>query len=107
MKRIVAIAGIVIATLCALGIRVVVEGKQALAAGDAALSAKRTTEAIAAWETAARWYLPAAPHVDDAYARLISIARSNDAHALAAWRAVRRAALASRSLWTPHAADLA
>ncbi len=107
MKRIVAIAGIVIATLCALGIRVALEGKQALAAGDAALSAKRTTEAIAAWETAARWYLPGAPHVDDAYTRLVSVARADEAHALAAWRAVRRAALATRSLWTPHADDLA
>jgi len=107
VRAALAIVGIVVAALATLGIRVVVEGKRALAAGDAALSAKRTTDAIAAWERAARWYLPGAPHVDDAYDRLTELARTDEPHALAAWRAVRRAAIATRSLWTPHAGDLA
>ncbi|MDQ3368636.1 MAG: hypothetical protein M3680_24675, partial [Myxococcota bacterium] len=107
VTRALVIAGIVLAALGALGIRVVLEGRRALAAGDAALSARRTADAIAAWETSARWYLPLAPHVDDAYARLTGLARSDAKHALLAWRAVRRAALATRSLWTPHAGELA
>ena len=107
MKRALVILGIVIAGFGALAVRVVIEGRDALAAGDAAHAAKRTGDAIAAWESAARWYLPAAPHVDEAYARLTALAKADPKHALAAWRAVRRAALATRSLWTPHAAELA
>ena len=106
MKRALVILAIVIAGLGALAVRVVLEGRTALAAGDAAHAAQRPTDAIAAWESAARWYLPAAPHVDDAYARLTALAKADPKHALAAWRAVRRAALATRSLWTPHADDL-
>ena len=115
---------VVVAALAALAIRVVVEGRAALAFGDAASKeCYRTWDArpahpppfdprpcfaaIDAYETAARWYLPLAPHVDDAYARLVELAKSDPKHALAAWRAVRSAALATRSVWTPHADDLA
>ncbi|MBA3464272.1 MAG: hypothetical protein H0T46_30245 [Deltaproteobacteria bacterium] len=106
MKRALIVVGIVLAGLGALGIRVVVEGRRALAAGDDAAREGRMTDAIAGWEAAARWYLPFAPHVDDAYERLIYLAGSEHAFALAAWRAVRSAALATRTLWTPHADDL-
>ncbi|HWU88627.1 MAG TPA: hypothetical protein VN253_15260, partial [Kofleriaceae bacterium] len=70
MRRLVLAAAIVLAAVGALALRVVLEGRAALADGDAAYAAKRPTEAIAAWETAARWYLPGAPHVGEAYARL-------------------------------------
>ena len=106
MKKLVVI-GIVVAALGALAVRVVIEGRSALADGDDAIAAKRTSDAIAAWESAARWYLPLAPHVDEAYERLVTLAKSDPKHALAAWRAVRHAALATRSLWTPHGDDLA
>lgn len=99
------IAAIVIAALGAVAVRVVMEGKTALADGDAALTGKRTRDAIASWESAARWYLPFAPHVDTAYARLRDATKSE--HALEAWYAIRRAARATRSLWQPHADDLA
>ncbi|MGN6108287.1 MAG: hypothetical protein ACTHU0_24485 [Kofleriaceae bacterium] len=110
MKRALIILGFAIAALGALGLRVVLEGRAALAKGDAALAAKHPAEAIAAWQTAARWYLPGAPHVDEAYGRLVELAEASKAdrpQALAAWRAVRTAALATRSLWTPHADQLA
>lgn len=107
MKRALVIIAIVVAALATLAVRVVIEGRNALAEGDAALVAKRPIDAIAAWETAARWYLPLAPHVDEAYASLTLIAKSDPRVALVAWRAVRRAATATRSLWTPHADDLA
>src|SRR5262249_28010126 len=89
---------------------------------DEAMAKHRTSDAIDAWETAARWYLPGAPHVDAAYERLAGLARelaagdpwsgepsgrTDPRAALSAWRAVRSAALATRNLWTPHAADLA
>jgi len=99
------IAAIVLAGLGALGIRVVLEGRSALADGDEALANKRPGDAISGWEAAARWYLPGAPHVDEAYDRLLEFARTHKS--LTAWRAVRSAARATRSLWTPHAAHLA
>jgi hypothetical protein len=85
---------VVLAVLGALAIRVVYEGRSALAAGD--------------YETAARWYLPFSPHVDEAYAKLRAETKSEDpAVALAAWRSIRAAARATRSIWQPHADDLA
>lgn len=94
MKRVVLPLAVVLAVLGALAIRVVVEGRAALAAGD--------------YETAARWYVPFAPHVDEAYAKLRTLTKSEDpAVALAAWRSIRAAARATRSLWQPHADDLA
>lgn len=107
MKRALVIAAIVLLGLGALATRVIVEGRGALAAGDDAAAHGKLDDAIAGWEAAARWYLPLAPHVDEAYARLIDLAARDHHHALAAWRAVRSAALATRGLWTPHADDLA
>ncbi|MBL9020055.1 MAG: hypothetical protein JNL83_38070 [Myxococcales bacterium] len=107
MKSVILAAAIAIAAIGACAVRVVVEGRGALAAGDTALAEGRIADAIAGWETAARWYLPAAPHVDGAYDRLRALAAADHRHALAAWRAVRSAALATRGLWQPHADDLA
>lgn len=106
MKRVLIVVAIVLAGFGALAIRVVVEGRRAIATGDEAARQGRMTDAIAGWESAARWYLPFAPHVDDAYERLINLAKSEHTYALPAWRAVRSAALATRTLWTPHADDL-
>jgi hypothetical protein len=108
VSRAIVIAALVLALLGALAIRVVVEGRSALATGEDAMARGKPTEAIHAFEASARWYLPLAPHVDDAYAGLRAIAGSKDPRvALPAWRAIRSAARATRSLWTPHADDLA
>jgi len=107
VKRTLVVGAIVLATLGAMAIRVVVEGRTALAEGDEAAADGRTDEAIVGWETAARWYLPLAPHVDEAYARMTELATERGARGLDAWRAVRSAALATRHLWTPHGDDLA
>ena len=102
------IAAIVVAVLAALSIRVVVEGRAALGEGDDWLLRGKPVEAAGAYETAARWYLPLAPHVDDAYRKLRQLAATDDPVVqLAAWRAIRSAARATAGLWTPHAADLA
>ncbi len=99
------IVTVIVAALAALGLRVVLEGRAALAAGDAAAADNRPVDAIAEWEAAARWYLPAAPHVGEAYDRLRQFAETH--HSTAAWRAIRSAARATRGLWQPHADDLA
>ncbi|MDQ3333837.1 MAG: hypothetical protein M4D80_01525 [Myxococcota bacterium] len=106
MKRALVVIAIVFAALGTLAVRVVIEGRRALAEGDAALAAKKPLEAIQAWESAARWYFPLAPHVDEAYARLVEIANADAKHRTVAWRAVRRAATATRSVWQPHQGDL-
>jgi hypothetical protein len=115
MRRAIVILAFVAAVLGALAIRVVVEGRGALAEGDELLARGRTAEAIRAYESAARWYLPLALHVDTAYEKLRMIAeqgtRSSSAltpsSRLAAWRSIRSAARATRWLVTPHADDLA
>lgn len=108
VKRAIVILAVVLGVLAALAIRVVGEGRAALAEGDEAMHRGRTAEAIRAYETAARWYLPLAPHVDEAYGNLRELAASSDpAVSLAAWRSIRAAARATRSLFTPHADDLA
>ncbi len=102
MKRAVVILAIACALLGVVAIRAVVAGRAALAEGDAA---RTPADAIRAYEAAARWYVPLAPHVETAYRKLHALTGSPDA--LAAWRAIRSAARATRSLWQPHAAELA
>ncbi len=107
MKRGLAVLAFVLALVGALATRVVIEGRDALARGDTAIADRRPADAIAAWESAARWYLPGAPHVTAAYERLTALALAEPAAALTAWRAVRSAAIASQGLWSPHAERLA
>jgi hypothetical protein len=108
VKRAIVILAVVLGVFAALAIRVVVEGRAALEDGHTAAQRGHTAEAIRAYEIAARWYLPLAPHVDEAYGELRTLATSGDAAvSLAAWRSIRAASRATRSLWTPHAADLA
>lgn len=108
MRRIIIVAAIVLAGLGVVAIRVVIEGRAALATGDDWMTRGKPVEAIRAFEASARWYLPLAPHVDEAYARLRALTKSEEPGvALAACRAIRGAARATRTLWTPHGDDLA
>jgi hypothetical protein len=106
MKRAVAITAIALAVVGVIGLRAVLAGRRALADGDDWMLRGKPAEAICSYEAAARWYVPLAPHVDAAYAKLRALAAKPD-QALLAWRAIRSAARATRSLWQPHAADLA
>ena len=107
MRRLAVILAIVLAGFGALAIRVVIEGRGALADGDAALASGNGAEAIRAFEASARWYLPLAPHVDEAYDRLRALTRSEDPGvALTAWRAIRSAARATRWLMASHGGEL-
>lgn len=87
--------------------RAVWQGRSALAEGDVALSNGEHRTAIERWRRAARWYVPLAPHVGDAYDRLEDLgdtaAGQGDIEtALACFRGVRSSILATRSLYTPH-----
>lgn len=87
-------------------------GRRALARGDAAMAERQPLAAIDHWRRAARWYVPLAPHVEDAYQRLESLARVAESQgdvttALAAWRGVRHSVLSTRAWYTPHAQHLA
>jgi len=94
---------VIVAALAAASLRAVRAGRAALASGDAAMASDRPAEAIADWEEAARWYVPFASHVDDAYARLAGLhANPDHAIAIAAARAERRAAWATRHVTEPH-----
>jgi len=53
MKRAVVVAAIVLAGAGSLAVRVILEGRAALAEGDEAHGRQRPADAIAAWETAA------------------------------------------------------
>jgi hypothetical protein len=93
--------------LGAATLRVVLDGRAELAASDAAW---RTGDALGATvhaRSAARAYVPLAPHVPAAYRRLRAIAqdcegRGDVESALFAWRAIRAAAIGSRSIFTAH-----
>jgi len=106
--------GVAIALLC-LGVvvtRAFLEGRSALGKGDAAAARGESAEAIRWWRRAARWYVPGAGHVTDAYDRLRGSAeaaakRGDVPTALEAWRAIRRSVHATRSVFTPFEDRLA
>lgn len=107
-----AVAGLAIACLLLGGwtVREVVGGEAALRESDAALVRHSAYDAILHARRSARFYAPGAPHVEDAYRRLIALALAAEEHgerdlALFAWRSVRQAALDTRWIVTPHAAD--
>ena len=99
------IAVIALAVIGVVSLRAVISGRDALGDGDDWMLRGKPAEAIRSYEAAARWYVPLAPHVDTAYAKLRALTAGPNA--LLAWRAIRSAARATRSLWQPHAADLA
>jgi hypothetical protein len=106
-RRLITVAVVVFACLGVVVTRACMEGRAALHAGDDALADGDQAEAIAQWRRAARWYVPLAPHVGDAYDRLEELARAAEARgdtdtALAAWEGIRSSIKATRSFYTPH-----
>ncbi len=103
---------VVLVALGTLASRVVVEGRAALRRGDRAMTDGRVGDAIAAYRSAGRWWLPGAPWSHAARERLAAIARraeeeGNWLRALDAWDGLRAATLGARSLWVPDAGLLA
>lgn len=113
MKRRIITAALVLAfCLGVIVTRAVWEGRSALSEGEVALQSRGDPdEAIRHWRRAARWYVPLAPHVGEAYDRLEALAAAAEEEgdlrtALAAWQGVRGSILATRSFFTPHAERL-
>jgi hypothetical protein len=90
----------------ALAGRGIVEGNTSMRRSDELLSQGDVDGSIAQAMRAARWYVPLAPHPTRAYDRLRDIAlraelAGDTETALLAWQAIRGAAHATRTLWTP------
>lgn len=110
MRRWLVVLAVAFAALAAWTARVVVGGERALDASDAALERGDAEAAINAARRSASFYAPGAPHVEHAYRRLSALAGAAEEHhqretALYAWRSLRQAALDTRWLVVPHAAD--
>lgn len=93
--------------LALVTVRAVTEGERQLTEADAAIRRQEWVEAAARARAAASWYVPGAPHVPAAYARLLHVARTAEASgqreaALFAWRAMRSAAEQTAWLLQPH-----
>ena len=112
MKRKLIVAAVVVG-LC-LGVvvtRAFVDGGSALRQAAQAEQAGDVVEAIRWYRRAARWYVPGAPHVREAYDSLERLAlaaeeRGDAAVALRAWRGVRNSILATRSFYVPYSERL-
>ncbi len=88
-------------------LRLVLDGRSELAASDAAWRTGDAFGAAVHARSAARAYVPLAAHVPAAYRRLRAIAQDCEGRgdveaALFAWRAIRSAAIGSRSILTAH-----
>lgn len=97
--------------LGAATVRAIVSGEREIEASTAALRAGDAKEAAVRARRAAGWYAPGAPHVRVAYERLIALGVAAEGLgdrelSLLAWRGVRTAAIETRWIVTPHAADL-
>lgn len=87
--------------------RAVTEGERQILETDAAIRRQDWSEATTHARASAAWYVPGAPHVGAAYARLLHIARTTEANndreaALFAWRAMRASAEQTAWLIQPH-----
>lgn len=106
--KIALVAGVVVAAITA---RVILAGEREIALSTAALRAGDPHEAALHARRAAGHYAPGAPHVRVAYERLIALAAKAESvgdkpTALFAWQSIRTAAIETRWIVTPHAADL-
>ncbi|MBT8495244.1 MAG: hypothetical protein KJO07_19515 [Deltaproteobacteria bacterium] len=106
-RRIIVVAVTIATCLGIVSVRAVWEGRSALSQGNQASERGDHEEAIRWWRRAARWYLPAAPHIDAAYDNLEALAEAAEERgdvqlALAGWRAIRRSVNATRSFYTPQ-----
>ena len=106
-RKVFMLLAVLLFCVAAVATRAFVEGRSALAEGDAANAKNDKARAIMRWRRAARWYVPGASHPGEAYDRLQGLADTAAAVGdrqteLAALRAIRRSIYATRTFWTPH-----
>ena len=100
-------AATILVAFAVAALRVMQEGRSELAGSDRALAEGDARGATSHARAAARAWVPFAPHVTAASARLRTIARDAEGRgetesALFAWRAIRSAAVSSRSFLSFH-----
>lgn len=103
---------IVVVALATMTLRAIREGKEELALSDIAFNDGDLPEAVLHARRAATAYAPGAPHTRQALERLRAVAVGAEAagdpeSARLAWGAIRSAALETRHLTMPYAAELA
>ena len=108
-SRVLGVLGVLLAVIAA---RVVTSAKAELERGEQLQARGDIDGAILAYRRSARWYAPGNPYVGRALNNLEGIAgaaeRDADVdRALAAWRAVRGAAMSTRSFYVPHESRIA
>lgn len=91
----------------ALTLDLALRGEREMDQSDRCFHRGDLVSAVAHARRAAVLYVPGAPHVDSAYARMVAIAFGSESMgktdmARRAWAAVRAAALETRHLWVPH-----
>lgn len=109
IATLVALAGVL--TVAIATARAIATGQAEMEKSDRAFDQGDLPRATLHARRAATLYAPAAPHVPAAYERLVAIAVGAEAAghpeiAQTAWRAVRGAALETRHVHVPHAAEL-
>jgi hypothetical protein len=113
VKRAIAIALASLAVLMSvMTLRALLEARAEVAEATAALRRGDVDEAIVHLRGSARWDAPFNGYAADARARLVQLAEACEArgdavHALAAWRSLHAAIMATRSFYTPHQDQLA
>jgi hypothetical protein len=95
-----------------LVLRVVASARQELAEADASLAEGKVDSAVVHYRRAARWYAPASPYHVRALERLARLGHDAEVkgdieRALHAYRSLRGAIMATRSLYMPEPARLA
>jgi hypothetical protein len=102
MKRLVDVVALVAIVLAIVAVRVVWSSRGEWRAA----TATQGDEQLVHLGRAARLYAPGNPYSRRAFAQLAQIGRDDPARALAAWRELRSASLATRSFYTPERALL-
>jgi hypothetical protein len=110
-RRAVGYAICALVVLLTASTRALVESSRALSSAQSAAAQGDTSDAIRKLRRAAHWYVPGSPFCADAYQQLERLATEAEAQgraeqALAAWRAIRASALATRWLIIPERARL-
>lgn len=111
MRALALAAALVALVLLVASARVVLSSRSELSDADARAAAGDRAGAVERWGRAARLYAPGNPYSGAAFAHLeeaavLAEARGDRPFALAAWRELRSACLATRSFYTPHEAGM-
>ena len=112
IPNVIALLGIITGAFGLLTAKVLDQGELELKSAEALAATGNLEEAVVHARQSACWFVPGAPHVSAAYAKLVDIARLAEGRgdtkaALFAWHAVRTSALSTRWAVVSHKDELA